>query len=206
MHAGTVVANDGLRHEGGGFTVLVSHVVDHVFLDLGPVTALGQRGELGADFALACGGDFMVVYFNRHAHFFQGQTHGAADVMQAVDRRDREIAALDARTVAGIAGFGLLAGRPCTFFRVDLDVAARHAVMPGDGIKDEEFGFRTKVGGVTNARSLQISLGALGDRTRVTVIALAGVGFDNVTGQQQGGFVKERVNVGRIRIRHQQHV
>ena len=47
VHARTVVANDRLRHEGGGLAVLVRNVVHDVLEDLGPVGALDQRIEDG---------------------------------------------------------------------------------------------------------------------------------------------------------------
>ena len=67
VHAGTVVANDGLRHEGGGLAVLVGDVLDDVLGDLGLVGATHQGVELGADFVLAGGRHFVVMHFNRHA-------------------------------------------------------------------------------------------------------------------------------------------
>ncbi len=152
VHTRTVVANDRLRHEGGGLAVLVRDIVGHVLLDLGPVGALDQRAELGTDFALAGVGHFVVMDFDRHAQRCERQDHGRADVVQAVDRRHREVAALDGRTVTGGAlAFVLLASAPGGFSRVDLQVAAGHVDRPFDAVEDEEFGFRTEVGGVAQA-------------------------------------------------------
>ena len=103
MHAGTVVANDGLGHEGRGLAVLVRNVLHHILQGLRPVGALGQRVEHGAQFALAGSRDFVVMHFDRDADLFQSQAHCGADVVQAVNRRNGEIAALDGRTVAGVA-------------------------------------------------------------------------------------------------------
>jgi len=110
------------------------------------------------------------------------------------------------RTLASGHGFGLLAGGPGGLLGTDLDVTAGHVVTPGDGIEDEEFGFGAKVGHVADAGGLQVGLGALGDGTRIAVVALAGVGFDDVAGQDEGGLVHEGVDVGGVRIRHEQHV
>ena len=99
-----------------------------------------------------------------------------------------------------------MAGRPGSFFRIDLDGAAGHVDLPLHGVKNEEFGFRTEVGGVADAGGLQISLGALGDGARVAVIAFAVGWLDHVAGHHDGGFVEERVDVDGIGIRHQQHV
>jgi hypothetical protein len=99
-----------------------------------------QGVELGADFALAGGGDFVVMHFDRHAAGFQRQAHGGADVVQAVDRRHREIAALDGRTVAGVAAFELVGGGPGGFFREDLAVGAGHVDLPLDASKMKNSG------------------------------------------------------------------
>jgi len=207
VHAGTVVANDGLRHEGGGLAVLMGNIVHHVLQDLGLVGTLDQGVEHGTDFALTGSGDFVVMNFNRAAEGFEGQHHGRTDVVQAVDRGNREVAALDGRTVAGgAAAFALLAGGPGSFGRVDLQGAAGHVDIPFDGVEDEEFGFRAEVGGVADTGGLQIGFGALGDRAWVAVVAAAVRRIDDVTGQDDGGFVEERVDVGGVRIRVQLHV
>ena len=109
------------------------------------------------------------MHFDRHAAGFEGQAHGGTDVVQAVDRRDGEVAALHARTVAGVAAIELLGGRPGSFLGEDLAVDAGHVDVPLDGVEDEEFGFRTEEHGVTNTAALQIGFGALGDGARVTV-------------------------------------
>ena len=206
MHAGAVVADDGLGHEGGGLAVGGGGVVHDVLEHLRPVGTLGQARELGADLALAGGRHFVVMHFDRDADLFQRDAHGGTDVVQAVDRRDREVAALDGRTVAEVAAFELVAGGPGRFLGEDLAVRARHVDFPLDAVEDEEFGFRTEVGGVADAAALEVGLGALGDRARVAVVALAVGRLDDVTGQDQGGLVHERVDVGRVGVRHQQHV
>ena len=56
------------------------------------------------------GGDLVMMLVHRQAHFEHGRDHLAADVHRAVDRRDREIAALGARPVAEIADVIFAAG------------------------------------------------------------------------------------------------
>lgn len=126
VHARTVVAHDRLRHERGGLAVGVRDVLDHVLLQLGPVGALHQRAELRADFVLALARHFVVMHFNRNAQRFQDQAHFRADVLERVDRGDREVAALLARTVAGVAVLEFLARRPRRFFGMDLHEGALH--------------------------------------------------------------------------------
>ena len=99
VHAGTVVTDDGLGHEGRRLAVRVSDVLYRVLHDLQPVRPLHQRCEAGADFTLARGSHLVVMHFHLHALLFQGQAHGRADVLQRVDRRHGEIATLHRRPV-----------------------------------------------------------------------------------------------------------
>ena len=206
VHARTVVTNDRLRHEGGCLAVLVSHVQHTVLQNLSLVGAANQRIELGTDFVLTRGSHFVVVHFDFNTAGFHGITHGRTDIVEAINRGNREVTTLNTRTVTGVATFDLGVRRPGRFFREDLHEGTRHVGLPFDRIKNKEFRFRTKEGGVANTRALQVGFGALGDRTRVAVIALAVGRLDHVTGQDQGGFVIERINIGRGRIRNQQHV
>ena len=119
VHAGTVVTDQRLGHEGSGFTVGVGNVVNTVFEDLCSV-CLGDQGvKLDAYFALSGGAHFVVMHFNRQAHLLHGGTHGSANVVQAVNWRDGEVAALHARPVPGIAVFEALIGCPGGFFRTN---------------------------------------------------------------------------------------
>jgi hypothetical protein len=125
--------------------------VDHVLLQLQPVGALHQRAELGADLVLAGVGHFVVVHLDRDAQRLEDQAHLGAHVLEAVDRRHREVAALDARAVAHVAAFEVLAGVPGRLFGVDLDEAARHVDVPAHAVEDEELGLGAEVGGVADA-------------------------------------------------------
>jgi len=59
VHAGAVVADERLGHEGRRLAVGVGHVVDHVLHLHGLVGAAHQGVELGADLALAGRGDLV---------------------------------------------------------------------------------------------------------------------------------------------------
>jgi hypothetical protein len=89
-----------------------------VLVDLHAVGGLHQRAEGQAQFVLGAG-DFVVVLVAGQAHFQHGRDHLAADVDRAVDRRDREVAALGARTVGHVAAFIFLAGIGRQFDVVD---------------------------------------------------------------------------------------
>ena len=99
VHTRTVVAYQRLRHKGGGFAVRVSHVVNHVLHFLNFVSFLHQRVKPNADFVLTCVGNFVVVNLHGLADRFQGVTHSATNVMEAINRRNREVAAFNTRAV-----------------------------------------------------------------------------------------------------------
>src|SRR5690606_14738666 len=86
VHAGAVVADQRLGHKGGGLAVGVGHVVYAVLEDLHFVGLFHQGVGAHADLTLAGGGHLVVVYFNFQAHGFHGVAHGAADVVQGVNR------------------------------------------------------------------------------------------------------------------------
>src|SRR6201999_2475036 len=125
---------------------------------------LHERRELRADFVLALTGHFVVVHFDRNADLLEQQTHFRADVLERIDRRDREIAALRARTVTGVAAFEFLRRRPRRFFRADLYERARLVRIPLHRVENEEFRFRTEERGVAQARALEIGFRASRER------------------------------------------
>ena len=99
-------------------------VVDRVLEDLHLIGLLHQAAGADADLALAAGGHFVVVHLDLEAHLLEGFAHRGADVLEGIDRRHREVAALDAGAMAHVAfGVGLV-GVPGTLDRVDLVDAA----------------------------------------------------------------------------------
>src|SRR5699024_2287621 len=144
------------------------------------VGLLYQGVEHHADLTLAGGTDLVVMHFDVQAHFFHGQAHGRAQVVLAVDRRYREIAALDTGPVAHVAFRQHFFAVPGGFFGVDAVPDATHLGMPVHGVEHEELGFRAEERGVGDAGRLQIGFGALGDGARVALVTHHGVGFEHV--------------------------
>ena len=97
------------------------------------------------------GGDLVVVLVARQAHLEHGRDHLAADVDRAVDRGDREVAALGARTVAEVAAVVFAAGVGRQLDVVDLEARAGVAVLEADVVEHEELGFGADVDGVADA-------------------------------------------------------
>ena len=206
VHAAAVVADDRLGHEGRGLAVAVRDVLDDVLHRQQVVGLLHQRAELGADLALAGVGDFVVVHFDFDAQRGERLAHLGAQVVQRVERGDREVAALHHRTVAGVAA-GVFAARvPVRFFRIDVEEGVAHLVGEADAVEDEEFRFRAEEGLVGDAAGLEVGLGALGDAARVAGVGLHGRRVEDVAGQDQGRVGGERVEEGGRRVGQQDHV
>ena len=206
VHAGTIVADDGFGHEGDGLAVRMRDVLDHVLEREQFVALVHQRAELGADLALAGRGDFVVMHLDGQADLLKDLAHLAAQVAERIHRRDREIAALHARAMAGIAAFELAVGTPCRFLGFDLERSAAHVVAPAHRVEDEEFRFRAEKRGIGDAGRLQVSLGAPRDRTRAARIGLHGRRFEHVADEVQGRMRGEGIERRAGRIRHQHHV
>ena len=155
VHTGTVIAKHWFWHEGRGFAKCVSHVVNHVFVDLDFVSFFGQGVEAGCHFVLTRGCHFVVVSFNNQTHFFHGQTHGRTQILRGVDRRYREVAAFYCRTVAFVAAFVFGRRVPCAFDIIDSDVRTGDAAAETHIIKQEEFWLWPEQNGVRDAGSTQ---------------------------------------------------
>ena len=109
VHARCHCPCDRLGHEGRGLAIGLGDHVDDIFVDLHPVGGLDQLAVGQAELVLG-GGDLVMMLVHRQAHLEHGRDHLAADVDRAVDRRDREIAALGARPVGEVAAFIFAAG------------------------------------------------------------------------------------------------
>ena len=206
VHAGTVVANDGLGHEGGGFAVGMGHVVHAVLEYLYFIGLLHHGVEAHANLTLAGGGHLVVVHLDVQAHLLHGGTHGGADIVQRVNRRHGEVAALHARAVARIAFFELVVRGPGGLLGGNLAGGAAHIDLPLDVVEDEELGLGAKKGGVADTGGLEVGLGALGNRAGVAIVALHGHGLHHVAAQDDSGVVGKGVQHRGAVVGHQHHV
>ena len=89
VHAGAVVAKDRLGHEGDGLAVLLGHALDDEFVLHHVVGGLQQRVEAQVDFALAGGGDFVVVALDVHAAGHHLHDHLRAQILEVIDAAGR---------------------------------------------------------------------------------------------------------------------
>ena len=132
--------------------------------------------------------------------------HLGAHVLRGIDRRNREVAALDARTVAEIAGLvvGVVVRRQLGGVELEAGVVGIGLVL--DVVEDEELGFRADIDGVADAFRLHVGLGLLGGAARVAVVGLAGDRVEDVADHHHGRLREERIDMGRLGVGHQHHV
>jgi hypothetical protein len=149
---------------------------------------------------------FVVVFLNGQAHFGENGEHFGAHVLATVDRRDREVAALGARTVAHVAGFvvGVVIGRQ--FRGIELEAGVVRIGLVLDVVEDEEFGFGADIDGVAEAGCLEIGFSLLGRGARIAAVGFAGDRVENVAEDCHGRLGEERIHVGRRCVGHQDHV
>ncbi|EDM30433.1 hypothetical protein RTM1035_10510 [Roseovarius sp. TM1035] len=205
MHARPVVAIDRLGHEGGGFAIGMRHVVNDVFVFLNLVGLLGQRAENQTQFVLAAC-DFMVVFIHLHADPLHGREHFGAQVLGVVDRVYREIPALEARTMAGVAHlvFGVTVPRRVNSVYLIRDFV--DGVREAHVVKDEEFSFGAKIGHIADTGRLEICLGFFCRAARIAIVGFAGVGFNNRAMDAKCLFRVERIDICTLGVGHQLHV
>jgi hypothetical protein len=102
MHAGAVVAENRLRHEGRGLAVLAGNVLDDVLVPHQVVAHFQQRREAHVDLGLARSGHLVVLLLYGDADPLHRHHHFLADVVLRVGGRHREVALLVARLVAQV--------------------------------------------------------------------------------------------------------
>ncbi len=146
-----------------------------------------------------------MLALNADADFLQLHHHFVTQVILGVNRRTGEVAFLMARFVAQV-GELFTAGVPCALDRVDHVEGLVGAGIVADFVKDEEFSFRTKEGGVADTGRFEISLCLAGDVARIAGIIFFGDRIEYVADQRQGRDGDERIHLGGGRIRQQDHV
>ena len=205
MHPRGVVLEQRLRHERCGHAVLAGGVLHHVFVHHQIVGHAGKRREAHVDLVLAAGRDLMVMGFDRNPQLFHGQHHFGAEGLHAVGRGHGKISLLRARLVGQIRRF-LLAGIPTAFAGIDFVEGVIDALSVAHVVEHEELRLRAEVTCIGKARAPQVGFGLLGDVTAITAIGLTGHGVPDVADQDQGRCRGIRVEEGRGRVRHDQHV
>ena len=148
----------------------------------------------------------MVVLVHVHTHCEQGGGHFCADVARLIDWVYGEVAALDARTVAHVAAFHLVAGCIRTFFGVEFEERAVHLNGEAHVVKHEEFCFWTKENVGAQAGIFNQLLSLLCGTAWVTLVKLTGDRILYVTEDNQLGLGGERIHHSGFHVWNQQHV
>ncbi len=146
------------------------------------------------------------MLFNRYAHFRQNGEHFGAHVLKAVHWWNREVTTLDAWAMAHIAGFVIGIIVRWQFGRIELEAGVERIDLVLDVIEYEEFSFRADVNSVANAERLHVGLSLLCSRAWIAAISFTRNRIKNVAENYQCGLSKERINVSRFRIWHENHV
>ena len=102
VHAGAVVAEQRLGHEGDGLAVGPGGVLDDVFEQQHVVGRVQQRVELVVDLGLTGGADLVVAALEHESRVLQVGGHLVAQVDVVVVGRHREVTALGADLVATV--------------------------------------------------------------------------------------------------------
>ncbi len=206
VHAGAVIAEHRFWHKGRGFAEAVRNVVHDIFVDLNFVRFFGHGVEAGCHFVLTCGCHFVVVCFNHQAHLFHYQTHGRADVLRGVNRRNREVTAFHCRTVTFVTTFVFGGGVPCAFDIVDSHVGTGDVGTKANVVEQEELWLWPEQNGVCDAGGAQVLFSAFSDGARVAIVALQRAWLKDIATDNQGRLFEERVNNSGRGVRHQYHV
>ncbi len=206
VHAAAVVADERLRHEGRGLAVAVRYVHDGVLQNLDFVGLLDECAGADADLALTARGDLVMMDLDLQAELFQREAHRRADVLEGIDRRYGEVAALDAGAMAVVAALVIRRGVPRTLHGVDQVRAAVHLVAVFDAVENEELIFGTEQRVVGDAGRLQIGFGALAERAGIALVALHGGRLDHVAADVDRRLFEEGIEDRRARVERQDHV
>ena len=83
VHARTVIAENGLGHEGRGLAIGLRDVVDGIFVDLHMVGHRHERAELHAELVLRRS-DFVVMLLDDDAHLGHRRQHFAAHILRLI--------------------------------------------------------------------------------------------------------------------------
>mmetsp|Transcript_29313 Transcript_29313/g.84816 ORF Transcript_29313/g.84816 Transcript_29313/m.84816 type:complete len:234 (+) Transcript_29313:1737-2438(+) len=196
VHAGAVVAEDGLGHEGGRLAVLPRHVLDDVLVRHQHVRTLYHRPARETQLTLARS-DFVVVFLDGDAHVAHCEEHLASEVHGRVDGRHGEVPVLGRHTVGQVGATLLRSGVPVSLDAVDLEehLIVAHAVL--DVVKDEKLSLRTDDDRVGDALLLDELEAPGGHRPRVPRKALVGLGVLDRTCHVQRLAVAKRVDPAR---------
>ncbi len=205
VHAAAVVAEEWLGHERRRVPVLVADVLDDVLVDEDLVRHVHERVEAHVDLGLTGGADLVVMHLDRDARIYEREHDLAAQVLQLVDRRRREVALFQLRAEPEV-GRSVLAGVPDALVGIDVVVALVGVLVETDRVEDVELELRTPERRVGDARAEQVFLSLSGHIARVATVVGKSDRILDVADHRQGRNLERAVHEGATRIREQEHV
>ncbi len=209
VHAGAVVLEQRLGHEGHRLAGRPGHVLDDVLVEH-HLVGHGQQGvELHVDLGLAGRGDLVVLDLDLDAHRLQLAHHLGAQVLEVVGGRDREVALLVAGLVPEVqrpVGVLHVGGVPGALDGVDLVHRRPLVLAEPHAVEDEELGLGPEVRRVGDRRRAQVVLRLLGDVAGVAGVRLTGDRVVHEAVDVQRLVLAERIDHRRVGIGDQEHV
>ena len=170
VHAGAVIAEEWLGHEGDGLAGLPGGVLDDVLEQQHVICRAQQRVEFVVDLGLPGRSHLVVTALQGETGVLQIGGHLVAQVDVVVVGGDGEVAALGPNLVAQVGAAVSLegfAGVPPARLRIDLIEGAIHLRVERHRIEDVELGLGAEEGGVGDAGAGQVVLRLAGDVARV---------------------------------------
>src|SRR5207253_11450419 len=158
-------------HERRRIAVAVTNVLDDVLVLEDLIRHADQRPKAHVNFGLTGRANLVVVDLDLDARLLHLQLDLAAQILQLVHRRDREVALLVTRPIAQVGG-AISTGVPDTFVGVDLIEALARVLTKTNGVEDIELHLRTEIGGRGDATIGQVGFSFFRDEPRLTRIAL----------------------------------
>ena len=206
VHAGAVVVEDRLGHEGGGLAPGRCGVLHDVLELLQVVGRVGQGVEAVVDLRLAGSADLVVGALDLQADLVQGHGDGVAQIRLLVRGGDREVAAFHGPLVGQVAALLPATGVPRGLVGVHGVEGALRLDVVADVLEDEELGLGGEVRGVRDAGGAHVGLGALGHAAGIAVVGLAAAGVDDRAGDVERLLDPVGVHERRGHVRDELHV
>ena len=195
VHAGAVVAEDRLRHEGHGLSGPPGDISHDVFIEAELVGHPHQFLKPHVDLALPGRRHLVVLRLDVDPTLDHRLHHLVAEIHQLVGWRTGEVALLVPQLVAEVWPLGP-APCPLRLDRVEVEVAFVGVLVEPHVIEHEELGLRADEAGVGDAGALQIVHRLAGHIARIAGIVLPRDRILHVTDHHERGDHRERIDEG----------
>ena len=205
VHPRAVVTEERLRHERDDLAVGRRRLPNDVLVLQDLVGGLDEGPVADVDLGLARAADLVVLDLDVDARRLEGHDHLGAEVLELVERRDREVALLGPRPVGEVRR-PVAARVPDPFLGVDLVHSAVAGLVEPQRVEDVELDLGAPEARRGDAALGEEALGLATDVARVARIRLAAARLRDVAHEDHRRDVEGRVDEGGRRVRQEQHV